>query len=163
MVFYLKDSHVNIRCDNAPSCKFVYSVTKNDKVNKGSKEKHAIIPYIDFEHIKGRGNILADSLPRLKNLDLNEANDPKELGSEYGKSIFETDSEIVCGVHISQHSNREFEIKCIKYIIDEKDLDDFPSHGTDAHSSDPNPSLFKCNLDMKRWNNKDRKIHISLK
>ena len=35
---------------------------KNDKVNNWSHDKCAITPYIDFEHIKGKGNLLADSL-----------------------------------------------------------------------------------------------------
>ena len=69
-------------------------------------------------------------------------------GSEYGKSVFDTETEIVCDVYISQHSNREFEIKGIKYLIDEKELDDLPSQSTDTHSRDPNPSSFKCNLDI---------------
>ena len=34
--------------------------------------------------------------------------------------IFETDSEIVCDVTIHQQSNREFEIKGIKYLIKKK-------------------------------------------
>ena len=64
MVFYLKDAHVTIRCDHAPLQKLIYSVTKNDKVNNWSQDIHAIASYIDFEHIKGIDNILADSLLR---------------------------------------------------------------------------------------------------
>ena len=33
MVFYLRDTHVKIRCGHAPLHKFIYSVTKNDKGN----------------------------------------------------------------------------------------------------------------------------------
>ena len=73
----------------------MYSVTKNDKVNNWSQEINAITPCTGFEHIKGKDNVLADSLSRLKTSSLYEANDPKELGSEYGKSIFDTKSEIV--------------------------------------------------------------------
>ena len=65
----------------------IYTVTKNNKVNDWSQELHAIIPHIDFEHIKGRDTILADSLSRLKTLHLCKANDPKEPGIEYGKFI----------------------------------------------------------------------------
>ena len=57
MVFYLKDVHVKIRCHHSTLCWFVYSV--NDKVNNSSQEIHAITPYIDFEHIKGKDHILA--------------------------------------------------------------------------------------------------------
>ena len=55
------------------------------------QEIQVILPFIGLNHIKGRDNILADSLLRLEILGLYEANDPKELGSEYGKSIFDTD------------------------------------------------------------------------
>ena len=55
---------------------------------------------------------------------------------------------MVCDVNISQHSNSKFEIKGIKYLVNEKDLDDLPSQSVDAHSKDHNPSPFKFNLDM---------------
>ena len=71
-------AHVKIRCDSAPLCKCVYSVTNNDKVNNWSQEIHVITPCIDFEHIKGRDNIFADILSRLKTFGLYEANDPKD-------------------------------------------------------------------------------------
>ena len=40
MVSYLKDGHVKIRCDHAPLCKFVYSVTKNDKTHLIRRNTH---------------------------------------------------------------------------------------------------------------------------
>ena len=78
MVCYLEDAHVKIRCDHAPQIrcdhaplhKFVYSVTNNDKINNWLQEIHAITPYIYFEHIKGRDNILEESLSRLKTLGI---------------------------------------------------------------------------------------------
>ena len=103
---------------------------------------------MDFEYIKGNDSVLAVSLSRLKTLGLYEANDPEELGSEYGKSIFDSELDMVCDINISQSSNRAFEIKGVIYLIDEKDLDDIPSESVDAHSKDPNPQPFKCNLDM---------------
>ena len=144
IVFYLKDAHLKIRYNHAPLCKFIYSAMKNDNVINWLLEIHAITPYIEFEHIKGRDNILLGILTRLKTLSLYEANDPNEPGSEYDKSMFASYPKIICDVDISKHSNKEFEIKDIKYHIDEKDLNSFPSLSTD-----PNPSSFKCNLDMK--------------
>ena len=32
MAFYMKEAQVMVRCDHAPLRKFIYSVTKNDKV-----------------------------------------------------------------------------------------------------------------------------------
>ena len=92
---------------------------------------------------KSRVDILADSLSRLKTSDLNAANDPEEPGSEYGKSIFETESEIVCNVNINQHSNR-----VIKYLICENDQDDLPSQSKDENSRNPILIALKCHLDM---------------
>ena len=62
------------------------------------------MPNIDFEDITGN-----DSLSRLKTLGLYEANDPEEQRNEYGKYIFDSESDIVCDVNINQHCNREFE------------------------------------------------------
>ena len=90
VVFYLKEVHVMVRCDHALIQKCVYSVTKNDKVNNWSQEIHSISPHIEFEHNKGKENVLADSLSRFRCLGLHEDNDPEELEHEYGKSMFLT-------------------------------------------------------------------------
>ena len=63
--------------------------------------------YIAFKHIKGRDNILANSLSRLKTLGIYEANGCEEPGGDYGKSIFDTDSDVIFAVDIRQHSNKE--------------------------------------------------------
>ena len=70
-----------------PPMKIHILVTKNDKVNNWSQEIHSITPHIDFEHIKGKENVLADSLSRLRCLGLHEDNNPEESGYENGKSI----------------------------------------------------------------------------
>ena len=76
MVFYLKDIHFLIWCDQAALWKYIYSAMKNNKVNNWSQEIHAITPYINFEHINGKENILADSLSQLWTLGLYKANEP---------------------------------------------------------------------------------------
>ena len=58
----------------------MYSVTKYDKVNHWSQEMHAITSYIEFEHFKGKDNVLVDSLSRLGCLGLHDGNDPEEPG-----------------------------------------------------------------------------------
>ena len=57
------------------------------KVNNWSQEMYAITPHIEFKHIKGKENVLVDSLSRLKHLGLHDDNDSEEPGQEYGKSI----------------------------------------------------------------------------
>ena len=73
----------------------MYSVTKNDKVNNWSQEMHAITPHIESEHIKGKNNVLVDSLSRLRHFGVHDYNDPEEPGQEYRKSIFETNENII--------------------------------------------------------------------
>ena len=62
----VSDTHVMVRFDHSPLPKFVPSTTKNDKDNNWSQEIHAITPHIETKHIKGKDNILAESLSRLK-------------------------------------------------------------------------------------------------
>ena len=78
-----------------PLWKIVNSITKNDKVNNWSQEIHAITPQIEFEYIKGKENILVDSLSRLRCLGLHAVNDPEDPGQQNGKSIFDTDENTV--------------------------------------------------------------------
>ena len=56
---------------------------------------HAITSHVDFKHIKGKENILAESLSRLKCLGLHDNNDLEEPHQEYGKSIFEMDENMI--------------------------------------------------------------------
>ena len=46
-------------------------MTQNDKVNNWSQEVQSIMSYINLKHIKGKENLLADSLSRLKYLVYN--------------------------------------------------------------------------------------------
>ena len=101
MVFYLKDTHVMIKSDYATLHKFIYSVTKNDKLKNWSQEIYSITTCINFKHNKGKENMLADSLLRLKCLGLFENNGPEKQEYENGKSIFDTDVDTVCNVDIS--------------------------------------------------------------
>ena len=125
MVFYLKDAHIMIWCYHVPSGIFIYSVMKNDKVNNWSQEIHAITPYIKFKHIKGKENILADSLSQICTLGVCKANEAKK-GHEYGKS----ESEAVCSTKNSQKVNQTFEVDRVKYQPEEKHVDDLLYHNT---------------------------------
>ena len=64
MVYYLKYGQVMRRGVHAPLSKFICSVMKNNKVNNWSQEICLITPYIEFEHIKGKENVLVDSVLR---------------------------------------------------------------------------------------------------
>ena len=73
-----------------------------EKVNNWPQEMHAITPHIVFEHIKGKNNVLADSLWWLRCLGLQVDNGSEEPGQEYGKSIFETDENIIHSLNNDQ-------------------------------------------------------------
>ena len=79
-VFYLREAHIMVRCYCDHLWKFVYSGNKNDKVNNWSQEIHSITPHNEFKHIKGKENVLTDSLSRLWCLGLCDDNDPEESG-----------------------------------------------------------------------------------
>ena len=76
---------------------------KNYKVNNWSQKIHTITPYIEFKHIEGKENILADSLPRLKTLGLYETNTPEKEGHENSKSVFNLETQMVCSVDGNQN------------------------------------------------------------
>ena len=69
-----------IWCDHATLSKFMYSVTKNGSVSNWSQEIHAITPYTDFEHTKGKENVLVDTVSRLRTLGLYKVNEPEKEG-----------------------------------------------------------------------------------
>ena len=66
---------------------------------------HAITPHFEFKHIKGKENSLVDSLSRLRYLGLHDDNDPEGPGQEYGKSIFNTDENMINSLDSDQNSN----------------------------------------------------------
>ena len=85
MVFYLKEAHVLMRCDHAP---LQNSYTQPLKMIKNWSPKiHAITFHMDFKHIMGKENVLAESLSRLRHLGIYEDNDHEKSGNKYGKSI----------------------------------------------------------------------------
>ena len=49
------------------------------------------MPYITFQHIKGKDNILADSLSHLQCLELYEKSPSEKPGQEFGVTIVDVD------------------------------------------------------------------------
>ena len=95
-----------------------------------------------IEHIKGKNNVLADSLSRLRHLGLHDDNNPEESGKEYGKSIFETDENIIHSLDNDLKSTDQFEINRQRYILDKNNTDNTHASNT---STDSLPH--KCNSD----------------
>ena len=132
-----------VRCDHAPLWKFVYSVTKTDKENNWSQKIHAIIPHIESKHIKGKENILANSLSRLRWLGLHDDNDLEKPGQEYGKSIFDMDGNMVNSTDGNENSNNTFKIDGGQYFLDKKHL-----ANTHASATGTNSLPQACNENM---------------
>ena len=56
-------------------------------------------------------------------MGLHDTNDPEEPGQEYGKSIFDTDKNIINSLDNDQNSNDKFIIDGQQYILDKNDTD----------------------------------------
>ena len=85
--FYLEGALTNLRCDHAPLEKFLQGKTLNNKVNNWGIELSNF--KINFQHIKGKRNIMADALSRVKRLGLYDNQDPEPNGQEFGHTILE--------------------------------------------------------------------------
>ena len=62
MAFYLWDAEVALRSNHVPLEKIIKNQTKNTLTQNWPLEIFSSTPYITFKHIKGKDNILADSL-----------------------------------------------------------------------------------------------------
>ena len=85
--YYLEGAKTILQCDHAPLKKFLQGKTLNNKVNNWGIELSNF--NIEFQHIKGKCNILADALSRLKRLGAYTAQEPEPYGREFGHTILE--------------------------------------------------------------------------
>ena len=67
LAFYIMDADITLRSDQLPLRKFLQKNTLNDKVNNWAVELEMY--RIKFVHIKGKSNVLADTLSRLISID----------------------------------------------------------------------------------------------
>ena len=89
MAFYLCDAEVIIQSDHAPLQKLIKNKNKNVLTQNWVLEIFSILPHVTFQCIKGKDNILADSLSHLQHLGLYEKSPPGKPGEEYGITIFD--------------------------------------------------------------------------
>ena len=101
---------------------------------------HAITPHIEFEHIKGKENVLADSLSRLRHFGLHDDNGAEDQGQEYGKFIFGTGENMINNLDSEQNLNNKFKIDGKQYILNKSDLD----------STSTNSLTHACNFDLEK-------------
>ena len=77
-----------MRSDHLPLKKFLRKMTLNNTVNNWSTEIESF--NINFVHISGKANILADILSRLIDIDPDLKQQPELEGHEFSKYCFET-------------------------------------------------------------------------
>ena len=86
--FYLTGHEITLRSDHLPLKKFLRKMTLNNMVNNWSTEIESF--NINFVHISGKANVLADMLSRLIDTDPDLQQQPELEGHEFGKYCFET-------------------------------------------------------------------------
>ena len=87
LAYYLEDANITLRSDHLPLRKFLAKNTLNSKVNNWAIE---ILPFcITFEYIKGIKNMLADTLSRLIDIDLQVQQESEPEGYEFGYYTFD--------------------------------------------------------------------------
>ena len=90
--FYLIQADVLLKSDHLPLKRFLHKNTLNSKVNNWAMELESF--NIQFEHIKGQKNILADTLSHLIDIDPDTQLTPEGNRYEFGYAVFEELPEI---------------------------------------------------------------------
>ena len=86
LLFYHTGHEITLRSDHLPLKKFLRKMTLNNMVNNWSTEIESF--NINFVHISGKANILADTLSRLIDTDPDLKQQPELEGHEFGKYCF---------------------------------------------------------------------------
>ena len=87
LTYYLEDADITLRSHHLPLKKFLAKNTLNSKVNNWAIE---ILPFrITFEYIKGIKNILAYTMGRLIDIDLQVQPEPVPEGYEFSYYTFD--------------------------------------------------------------------------
>ena len=81
--FYLTGHDITLRSDHLPLKKFLRKMPLNNTVNNWSTEIESF--NINFIHIAGKANVLADTLSRLIDTDPDLQQQPELEGHEFGK------------------------------------------------------------------------------
>ena len=82
LLFYLEQADILLKSDHLPLKKSLHKNTLNSKVNNWAMELQSF--KIQFEHIKGQNNILADTLSHLIEIDSDTQLTPEGKGYEFG-------------------------------------------------------------------------------
>ena len=97
-----------LRSDHLPLKKFLRKMTLNNMVNNWSTEIESF--NINFVHISGKANILADTLSRLIDTNPDLKQQPESEGHEFGKYYFETLHKVRGSVNHKKVGGNEAEV-----------------------------------------------------
>ena len=86
--FYITGHDITLRSDHLPLNKILKQMTLNNTVNNWAMEIESF--KINFIHIAGKDNVLADTLSRLIDIDPNVELQPELKDYEFGHYAFET-------------------------------------------------------------------------
>ena len=81
--FHLTGHEIKLRSDHLPLKKFLRKLTLNNTVSNWSTEIESF--NINFVHISGKANVLADTLSRLIDTDPHLQQQPELEGNEFRK------------------------------------------------------------------------------
>ena len=110
LAFYITDADITLRSDHLPLRRFLQKNTLNDKVNNWAVELEMY--RIKLVHIKGKSNVLADTLSRLISINPDVKLEPELEGYEFRQYCFEelpkassyTVNEIITGQVVEAHN-----------------------------------------------------------
>ena len=109
LAFYITDADITLRSDHLSLKRFLQKNTMNDKVNNWAVELETY--RIKFVHIKGKSNVLANTLSRMMSIDPDVKLEPELEGYEFRQYCFEelpkassyTVNEIITGQVVEAH------------------------------------------------------------
>ena len=114
--FYLTGHEMTLRSDHLPLKKFLRKMTLNNMVNNWSTKIESF--NINFVHISGKANILADTLSRLIDTNPDLKQQPEFEGHEFGKYCFETLPKVRGSVSHEKLGGNEAEVCEIQITYD---------------------------------------------
>ena len=121
--FYLTGHEITLRSDHLPLKKFLRKMTLNDTVNNWSTEIESF--NINFVHISGKDNVLADMLSRLIDIDPDLKQQPKLKDHEFGKYCFETLPKARGYTHHQKIGGEDYDMCEIQITYDNEENSEF--------------------------------------
>ena len=114
--FYLTGHEITPRSDHLPLKKFLRKMTLNQMVNNWSTEIESF--NIEFVHISGKDNVLADTLSQLIDTDPDLKQQPELEGHEFSKYCFKTLPKVRGSARHERIGGNEFNICEIQITYD---------------------------------------------